>query len=269
MTYPTQPNFVVYETQKLHASNNQVKQIQLSLPKWTAQENLIADGVFGTKTENAVRFYQDMMGLSVDGIVGKDTARMLGIWSDIEKGFDISHWNTILWDNVPIDYTFVNVKASEGATYVDPNVRKNITSASNIGLDTGAYHFTSFQNPPTNEAANFLNAIQGLQVNSVYLDLEYRKSGLKASEIEAWVLSFLKFVESSFPKSSIGIYTSSNYLKEVGLTFAYSFSEYKLWAADWKKQPFVYPWKIWDIWQYSVDNVDWCEGELDLNYRRK
>lgn len=268
MTSPTQPTYLVYEIQKIHKKNNQVRQIQMALPKWTSQQNLTADGVFGAETENAVRAYQDMMGLNVDGIVGKDTARMLGIWGEVEKGFDVSHWNTVLWDNIPIDYKFVNVKASEGATYVDPDARKNITSAIQIGLDVGAYHFTNFENPPANEAANFLNAIQGLQVKSVYLDLEYRGTPLEASAIETWVLEFLKFVNSQFPKHQIGIYTSSNYLREMKLTFATSFSEYKLWAANWKEQPYVYPWRIWDTWQYSVGNVEWSEGELDLNYRR-
>lgn len=40
-----------------------------------------ADGIFGTKTLNAVKAFQKSTGLKVDGIVGKDTCSLLGgVW---------------------------------------------------------------------------------------------------------------------------------------------------------------------------------------------
>lgn len=51
---------------------NEVKMLQTSL-------NLIADGIFGDLTEEAVRDFQKHNGLKVDGIVGSNTWKKLGI----------------------------------------------------------------------------------------------------------------------------------------------------------------------------------------------
>ena len=45
-----------------------------------------ADGIFGTKTENAVRSYQKAKGLSVDGIVGDNTYAKLLADSLLKNG---------------------------------------------------------------------------------------------------------------------------------------------------------------------------------------
>ena len=37
------------------------------------------DGIFGPKTEQAVRYFQRVNGLAVDGIVGRQTAAAIGI----------------------------------------------------------------------------------------------------------------------------------------------------------------------------------------------
>lgn len=57
-----------------------VKELQLLLNRASCS-NLAADGTFGTKTYKAVRAYQYSMGLTVDGIAGKNTITALGgIW---------------------------------------------------------------------------------------------------------------------------------------------------------------------------------------------
>lgn len=56
-----------------------VKLLQVLLRK--AGKNVAVDGVFGSKTEDAVREYQDAKKIGVDGIVGKKTVGKLGgVW---------------------------------------------------------------------------------------------------------------------------------------------------------------------------------------------
>ena len=56
-------------------------------------------------------------------------------------GIDVSHHNgKINWKQVP-DLDFVYVKATEGATYVDPMYKQNIEGAKARKLRVGAYHY--------------------------------------------------------------------------------------------------------------------------------
>jgi GH25 family lysozyme M1 (1,4-beta-N-acetylmuramidase) len=186
-------------------------------------------------------------------------------------GFDISHWNNIKWDQVPTStIKFVNIKATEGATYKDASFEESVKSAASIGLDIGAYHFTKFANNPYIEAANFLNTIFGLPVQRMYLDLEYRQTQLKGEYIYIWVSEFLKTISGVHPLKETGIYTSNRYLSEKSLQEYTDLNKYSLWAADWNQQPYVYPWKNWTTWQYTSSAlVSWANGEIDMDYRVK
>ncbi len=57
------------------SSGNEVRELQETLNK--AGYNLEVDGKFGTKTQNAVKSYQQKNGLTVDGIVGVNTWKSL------------------------------------------------------------------------------------------------------------------------------------------------------------------------------------------------
>lgn len=56
----------------------QNKQIQTKLKRWGYYTGAV-DGIYGTKTRQAVRYFQSKNGLVVDGIVGKKTAAAMGI----------------------------------------------------------------------------------------------------------------------------------------------------------------------------------------------
>jgi peptidoglycan hydrolase-like protein with peptidoglycan-binding domain len=71
---------VITQTQRYGARNAQVRCIQQTLDRRGIDSGPI-DGIFGSRTRAAVITYQRRAGLHVDGVVGPQTGRSLGIWS--------------------------------------------------------------------------------------------------------------------------------------------------------------------------------------------
>ena len=68
----------VYSVSRRGSSGNEVRQIQEKLKRW-GYYNGSVDGVYGSKTEAAVKSFQKKNGLTVDGIAGKKTLAAMGI----------------------------------------------------------------------------------------------------------------------------------------------------------------------------------------------
>lgn len=65
---------------KFGSSGNEVKQIQQKLKEWGYYKGNV-DGVYGSKTQQAVKNFQKANGLKVDGIAGEKTLAAMGISS--------------------------------------------------------------------------------------------------------------------------------------------------------------------------------------------
>ena len=65
---------------KYGSRGNEVTQIQTKLKRWGYYNGSI-DGVYGSKTLEAVRYFQRKNGLTVDGIAGPATLRAMGIYN--------------------------------------------------------------------------------------------------------------------------------------------------------------------------------------------
>lgn len=65
---------------KYGSRGNEVIQIQTKLKRWGYYNGSI-DGIYGTKTLNAVKYFQRKNGLTQDGIVGPKTLAAMGITS--------------------------------------------------------------------------------------------------------------------------------------------------------------------------------------------
>lgn len=59
-------------------TTSQIKTVQQKLKNWGYYTGKV-DGIYGTKTKSAVKYFQSKNGLSVDGIVGPQTAKALGM----------------------------------------------------------------------------------------------------------------------------------------------------------------------------------------------
>lgn len=66
------------EVVKSGSSGTIVRTIQTKLKKWGYYFSTV-DGIFGSKTLAAVKYFQRVNGLTVDGIVGKATAAAMGV----------------------------------------------------------------------------------------------------------------------------------------------------------------------------------------------
>ena len=66
-------------TYRQGSSGEQVRVIQEKLKRWGYYDGAV-DGIFGTATARAVRYFQRSNGLAEDGIVGKNTLQALGIF---------------------------------------------------------------------------------------------------------------------------------------------------------------------------------------------
>lgn len=75
MIYP-----ICYGLSKYGSTGQEVKEIQTKLKNWGYYKGNV-DGIYGTKTFNAVKKFQSKNGLTVDGIAGKKTLVALGITS--------------------------------------------------------------------------------------------------------------------------------------------------------------------------------------------
>lgn len=69
-----------YALSRYGSNSNEVKQIQTKLKRWGYYNGTI-DGIFGSKTLAAVKWFQSKNGLTVDGIAGPKTLAAMGIFT--------------------------------------------------------------------------------------------------------------------------------------------------------------------------------------------
>ena len=73
-------NLAVETLSKYGSRGSEVTQIQTKLKRWGYYSGSI-DGIYGTQTVNAVKYFQRKNGLTVDGIAGTKTLQAMGIYT--------------------------------------------------------------------------------------------------------------------------------------------------------------------------------------------
>ncbi len=80
MTIVSMQNEEVEVLSKYGSRGNEVTQIQTKLKRWGYYSGNV-DGIYGTQTVNAVKYFQRKNGLSVDGVAGPATLKAMGIYN--------------------------------------------------------------------------------------------------------------------------------------------------------------------------------------------
>lgn len=69
-------------------TTSQIKNVQTKLKNWGYYTGAV-DGIYGTKTKNAVKYFQRNNGLTADGIVGSKTAAAMGLSLTSQSNNDV------------------------------------------------------------------------------------------------------------------------------------------------------------------------------------
>jgi GH25 family lysozyme M1 (1,4-beta-N-acetylmuramidase) len=175
------------------------------------------------------------------------------------KGIDVSSNNGI------IDFTKAKasgievcyIKATEGITYTDPYLNANYSKAKSAGLKIGLYHFLR-NNDPIVEAQHFLQAIQGLQVDCLYMIDAELALGQTVAQISSNVRKFADYLISQ--GKQVGIYTGDYFYRD---SLNSTVKDLPLWIASYGKTPMA---ANYVGWQYSeTGSVSGITTKADLD----
>ena len=185
------------------------------------------------------------------------------------QGIDISHWEG------DIDFRrvkqagirFVYIKASEGASYIDPDFERNYTEARKQRLKIGFYHYVTARtvDEARVQARHFAEVIRGKKYHGCpVMDFETFGS-LTKERINEISLAFLQELREVTGKR-VAIYSDANNAKN---TFDARLSVYPLWIAQYgvASPDMNNHWRSWAGWQYTDDGrVYGIRGDVDRDY---
>lgn len=181
-------------------------------------------------------------------------------------GIDVSHFQgSVNWTEVAgAGIVFAFVKATEGITYVDPELAVNWAAMQSAGLLRGAYHFYEPTDDPASQAQNFLSTVSlGPGDLPPVLDIE-TNGGVSSEQLWNGVAAWLQAVQQATGKQPI-VYTAPDFWNSNSPDLA--LTSHPLWLADYASQPTLPDgWSTWQFWQHSeTGTVPGVSTSVDLN----
>ncbi len=179
------------------------------------------------------------------------------------EGIDISHYQgSINWDLVgdePISYVYI--KATEGANYVDSYYEYNRSEARRVGLSVGSYHFYRPNVSPKVQFANMTRIVKADEQDLVPLiDIEFRGKEPKSRFISD-LREFVEMVTEHYGKKPL-LYTYHNFYNNHLLG---EFGDYQFMIARYQSnEPWLNDGKDYIMWQYSdKGSISGIKGNVD------
>ena len=272
---------------KMGDSGEEVKKLQMFL-NWAMNSGLVVDGIFGVKTDTAVRAFQTKCKLpgGADGLFGNisleaaknfeksdDTIiyQMKNKW----KGADISAWqDKISVANFKkakasgIDYVILRVGytgSSSKSPTIDKVFENNYANAIAAGLPVGIYYYSlATTNAMAQKEADFvIKKLKGKTISyPVYIDVEDNTYQAKCSKstLASVCNTFCKAIKNAgyIP----GVYASLSWFNnKIGTISA----EHTKWVAQYYKKCEYKG--AYDMWQYSSsENVSGIAKNTDVSW---
>lgn len=185
-------------------------------------------------------------------------------------GIDISHYQgDIDWEllqNAMIEkcpVRFVLIKATEGASRIDPKFKDNFEQAQEYGFIRGAYHFWSNKTSARDQAYFFLSKVN-LEDGDLppVLDVEHKPKNKTVEEFQRDVLTWLHIVEDRYHAKPI-IYTY--YKFKMAYLNTSVFDDYPYWIAHYYVDKIEYK-GAWRFWQHTdAGKLPGIKGYVDFN----
>ena len=163
-------------------------------------------------------------------------------------GIDVSHHNgEIKWEEVP-DVMFVYIKATEGATYVDPMYRRNIKGAKAKKLRVGAYHYFRTTSSVQKQFENYKQHVRKEDIDLIpMVDVEECRNW-STKQFQDSLILFIQLVKSHYGKAPM-IYSVNTFYNRY---CAPRFDNYHLMIGRYgDEEPFIKGRGTYTIWQKS------------------
>jgi len=181
-------------------------------------------------------------------------------------GIDVSHYQgTVNWAAVrQAGVQFAFAKATDGLTWVDPELAANWPAMKSAGLLRGAYHFFEPADDAASQAEFFLSTVQ-LAAGDLPPALDVETFAGSSSTFWAGVETWLATVASATGVEPF-LYVAPDFANDHQAPA--SLAAYPLWIADYGVAQPTLPigWSDWLIWQHSQSGtVSGVTGSVDLD----
>ena len=168
-------------------------------------------------------------------------------------GIDVSHHQkNIDWAKVKYwkgnKISFVYIKATEGATYIDKNYQQNFKGAKKNNLLVGSYHYFRTTSSVEDQFENFINNVDNSKQDLIPLVDVEEKRAWNDSEFHKNFQKFLNMVENHFGQKPM-IYTVNSFYNH---HLSGKYRDYHFLIGRYgKNPPNMRDNSSWTVWQFS------------------